>query len=211
MRIPIMVQIEDFDLAATQPKIDRVREAFDRYLDHYRAGDTRSKHGLMGPVGKILRELKSGRRDPESLKGYAIRVHEANQQYPDQAAITALEEGIDKVVALLNTVPATAVDVVVDRLDYGLYFTRRKRTLEKREALNRQFRDFLRSRYQTLAELGGAWLEDIRDWERVYVFGPGTKTYRNANESKRNDMAAFWDYRKAQAEAPPEVLLEEEE
>jgi hypothetical protein len=206
-----MVLSADFDLAAVQAQIDAVRLSFDRYLDHYRPADTRSKHGLMGPVGKILRELKSGRRDPESLKGYAIRVHEATQQHPDQQAVSALEEAIDKVVDLLKNVPPAAVDIVVDRLDYGIYFSRRKGALERRETLNRQFREFLQSRYQTLRELGRAWAEDVPEWDRLYVFGPGSKTYRNASEVKKSDMAAFWDRLKAEAAAPAEVLLEEEE
>ena len=165
----------------------------------------------MGPVGKILRELKSGRRDPESLKGYAIRVHEATQQYPNQEAIMALEKAIDKVVALLSDVPPTAVDVVVNRLDYGLYFSRRKKTLEEREVLNEHFREFLKSKYQTPAELARAWGEDVSDRDRLYVFGSRSKTYRNASDAKKRDMAAFWHHRTSQATAPTEVFLEEEE
>lgn len=211
MRTPIAVQVATFDLRSVQPHIDTTRDAFERYLDYYRPKETRSKHGLMGPVGKILREVKSGRRDSESLKGYALRVHEAAQQYLSKEGLATLEEGINRLVHLLDQVPVTVLDSVVDRLDYGLYLNRRKKILEQRDMLNQQFRQFLQNRHQTPAALAHAWGEVIPDWDRLYVFGPKSKTYRTANESKRKDMSAFWDHLKAETAVPVETLLEEEE
>lgn len=73
MRVPIAVQIAPYDSEKSQPRIDAARQAFVIYLEEVFRKSTRSKHGLMGPVGKILNEVRSGRRDPASLKGYAIR------------------------------------------------------------------------------------------------------------------------------------------
>lgn len=211
MRIPILLQAPPFDIKKVQRDIDSTRAALDNYLNHCQPRDTRSKHGLMGPAGKILAEVRSGRRDPESLKGYTLRVHEANQQYLDPGGIAALEEGINKLVSLLDQVPPTHVDTVVDRLDYGLYFSRRKKLVEQREALCSEFRTFLQRHYEGLPELSAAWDGPVPDWDRVYVFGPNSKTYKKANEQKKHDMANFWEDLRAQAKAPAQIVLEEEE
>jgi hypothetical protein len=210
VRIPIFLQAPNFDIKNVQSDIDATRKAFDDYLDYYKRKDARSKHGLMGPVGKILGEVRSGRRDPQSLKGYAIRVHEANQQYLSQEGIAALEKAINNLVGLLQPVPAGHVDTVVDRLDYALYFSRRKKVVEEREVLNCEFRTFLQERYKDLLAVAAAWGETISDWSRVYVFGPTSKTYKKASDTKKGDIAAFWKHQEAQAKAPAEILLEEE-
>jgi hypothetical protein len=210
VRIPILLQAPAFDIKKVQSEIDATREAFDHYLDYYQRKDARSKHGLMGPVGKVLAEARSGRRDPQSLKGYAIRVHEANQQYLSQEGIAALENAIDRLVSLLGPLPAGHVDTVLDRLDYALYFSRRKKVVEEREALNREFRTFLRERYKDAPAVAAAWGETILDWNRVYVFGSRSGTYKKASDIKKGDIAAFWKHLKAQAKVTAEILLEEE-
>lgn len=211
MRRPIMVQAPTFEVNTVLSKIDTIREAFDQYLDHYRSRKTSSRHGLMGPVGKLLREVKSGRRDRESLKGYTLRVHEVTGQYVSEEGIAALEKAIDELVVLLNQVPVTAIDRVIDRLEYGLFFSRRKKGMEQREALNRQFRLFLQDRYQTPAELGRSWGEPIAEWNRIYVFGPESKTRRTASKTKKSDMDAFLEQLKVQTVVPVEALLEDEQ
>jgi hypothetical protein len=61
VRTPIAVQTKPFEIEKIQPQIDAAREAFARYLQGVPRKSTRSKHGLMGPVGKILSEVKSDR------------------------------------------------------------------------------------------------------------------------------------------------------
>jgi hypothetical protein len=125
MRIPISVQITPYDLERDQPTIDAIRHAFVEYIAGVPRKSTRSKHGLMGPVGKILNEIKSGRMDPASLKGYALRVHESSGKSPSAEAAAALEQGIDMLVELLGQVPTPYHDRLLDRLDYGLFFALR--------------------------------------------------------------------------------------
>ena len=62
MRAPIVVHVAPHDIEQDQPRIDAARKAFIRYLAELGPRPTRSKYGLMGPVGKILSEVKSGRR-----------------------------------------------------------------------------------------------------------------------------------------------------
>lgn len=211
MRVPIAVQIKPFDVEQSQPEIDAAREAFTRYLEEVPRKSTRSKHGLMGPVGKILSEVKSGRRDAASLKGYAIRVHEVNGRSPSPAGLTTLEEGIDRLLGLLAQAPVTAHDRILDRLDYGLYFALRKKSLEQREQLNARFQQFLEQRYHTLEELSRAWEEQVASWDRTYVFGRTSGTWSKANQAKRADINAFWSRARAEAGASIDALVEEED
>ncbi|MEX0806074.1 MAG: hypothetical protein WD688_22560 [Candidatus Binatia bacterium] len=193
MRVPITVQIKPFDIESVQSKIDSAREALTRYLDEVPRKSTRSKHGLMGPVGKILSEVKSGRRDPASLKGYAVRVHEATSRSPSPAGLQALEEGIDRIVKLLTEVPITAHDRLLDRLDYGLYYDLRKKELESKEMRRQAWIGFLRNKYDTEAKLSETWGEQIATFDELYLprKAEGSKTKKAT--AKQHDITAFWE------------------
>lgn len=206
MRVPITVQIKPFDIEKAQPQIDATRQAFARYLDEVPRKSTRSKHGLMGPVGKILSEVKSGRRDPASLKGYAVRVHEATGRSPSPAGLEALEQGIDHVVRLLAQAPVTAHDRLLDRLDYGLYYDLRKKALESKETRRRAWIGFVRDKYGSEAKLSEAWGEEVAAFDDLYLprKAEGSKTKKAS--AKQHDIAAFWESQGAAA-----VVTEEEE
>src|SRR4051812_33951358 len=146
MRIPITVHSDPFDIETAQPTIDAARHAFADYLEQVPRKSTKSKHGLMGPVGKILSEIKSGRRDPASLKGYAIRVHETSGRGPSAASMGNLENGIDTVVKLLDDVPLPFHDRVLDRLDYGLYYELRRRQAASKEARRQAWIGYIREK-----------------------------------------------------------------
>ncbi|MFQ5802015.1 MAG: hypothetical protein ACE5JQ_03850 [Candidatus Methylomirabilales bacterium] len=193
MRVPITVKIQPFDIEKTQPRMDSTREAFARYLDEVPRKSTRSKHGLMGPVGKILGEVKSGRRDPASLKGYAIRVHEATGRSPSPAGLEALERGIDELVKLLTEVPVTVHDRLLDRLDYGLYYDLRKKALESKEARRQGWIGFLRDKYGTVATLSEAWGEEIASFDELYLPRKAEGSKRKKATAKQQDVAAFWE------------------
>ncbi len=211
MRRPISIQVPRFDVNTLQPQIDDVCNAFDQYLSSYPGRASASKHAVMGPVGKILNEVKSGRMDPTSLKGYALRVHEAAQQFPSMDAVVALESGIDRLITLLSRedIPLAARDAILDRIDYGVYYARRKRQIEQRERQNAAFREFLQQRYGSVQALAAAWDGGVEAWERVYAFGPKSPTYGRANAAKRKDMD---DFREAwrQTAAEPIVDVDDE-
>ena|SRR5437868_6818719 len=196
MRAPIAVQVATFDLEKLQPLIDASRKAFARYLDEFHNAarkSTRSKHGLMGPVGKILGEVKSGRRDPASLKGYAIRVHEATGRSPSQAGLAALELGINDLVKLLNEAPITEHDRLLDRLDYGLYFELRKKAIEAKEARRQTWITFLRNKYGNETKLSEAWGEELGRFEELYLPRKAEGSKAKKATSKQQDIGAFWE------------------
>lgn len=193
MRIPIAVQIKPFDIEKTQPQVDAVRESFAEYLENIPRKSTRSKHGLMGPVGKILSEVKSGRRDPASLKGFAIRVHEATRRTPNLAALEALERGIDQLVSTLRQAPTTVHDALLDRLDYGLYFDLRKKALESKEERRQAWIAFVREKYDTQAKLSQAWGEDITGFDELYLPRKTEGAKSRKATAKQQDIAAFWE------------------
>ena len=206
MRIPITVQIRPFDIDGVQPQIDAARQAFARYLDEVPRKSSRSKHGLMGPVGKILGEVKSGRRDPASLKGYAVRVHEAAGRGPSQGALEALEAGIDCLVKVLAAAPITMHDRVLDRLDYGLYYDLRKSALESKEARRQAWIGFVRAKYDTADRLSEAWDESFSTFDDLYLPRKAEGSKGKKASAKQQDIAGFWE---AQGALP--VVDEEEE
>jgi hypothetical protein len=211
VRVPIAVQVKPFDIDKAQPQLDVTREAFARYLKEVRSKSNRSKHSLMGPVGKILSEVKSGRRDPASLKGYAVRVHEATGGYPSPASLEALEDGIDSLVKLLDAAPVTVHDRLLDRLDYGLYFDLRKRFLSWIEDRNRDFRSWLQKRYTSLDSLNQQWGKQIDDWPQVRYGGPSSQTYKKASVKQRGDMDEFQRFMKEAGKAEIADIDEEDE
>lgn len=204
MRVPIAVQVKPFDVDDAQPRIDEIRREFTRYLEETPRKSTRSKHGLMGPVGKILSEVKSGRRDTASLKGFALRVHEAMGKTPTPAALQALEQGIDRLVSVLSDAPVTAHDALLDRLDYGLYFDLRKKALESKEVRRQAWIAFVRSRYGDEAKLSNAWNEVGAAFDELYLPRKAQGSKSKKATPRQKDVAAFWESQGA-------VLAEEEE
>lgn len=193
MRVPIAVQTRPFNIEEVQIQIDNVRSAFVRYLTEVPRKSTRSKHGLMGPVGKILGEVKSGRRDTASLKGYAIRVHEATGRSPSPDGLTALEEGIDQLIQLLTETPVTAHDRILDRLDYGLHYDLRKKALESKEARRQAWIRFLREKYGSEMRLAEAWGEEIQNFEDLYLPRKAEGTRGKRATARQRDIAEFWE------------------
>jgi hypothetical protein len=213
MRTPIFVRVERFDLESVAPQIEAIREAFDRYLDSYPVRTVRSKHSLMGPVGKLLQEAKTGKWDAESLTGYALNIHLSNPRargFISQEAREALKEGVSKLMALLHEVPPTAQDKVLDRIDYGLYFIRRAKGLEWLEEKRQQLISFLRQRYKSDEDFAKAWGKKWKALDDVYYFGPDSDTYREGNKALKADMDAFYAYLRDLGEIP-ETAEEEEE
>lgn len=193
MRVPIAVQVKPFDIEKAQSQIDAAREAFTRYLDEVPRKSTRSKHGLMGPVGKILSEVKSGRRDLASLKGYAVRVHEATGRNPSIAGLEALEKGINHLIGLLAEAPLTVHDRLLDRLDYGLYFDLRKKAIASKEARRQAWIEFLRDKYGNEAKLSEAWGEEVMSFADLYLPRKAEGSKAKKATVKQQDVAAFWE------------------
>ncbi|MGI6604025.1 MAG: hypothetical protein ACOX2S_02930 [bacterium] len=193
MRVPITVQVESFDLEEIQPRIDAIRRAFFSFLKETPRKSSRSKHGLMGPIGKLLTEVRSGRYDPESLKGYVVRIHEAGERQISRTALDNLQEGIDLLAKLLNESPVTVHERIFDRLDHGLYFELRKEALLSREALRQAWISFLRGKYGNESTLSEAWNEEVTSFDGLYLPRKSQGGKGKRATMKQQDIAAFWE------------------
>lgn len=195
MRRFIFTRTESLDLDSLEPVIDKIRGSFDRYLDFYPVKTSKSKHGLMGPVGKILQEVKGGKWDAPSLTGYALNIHLSNPRVKgiSDAARSALDEGVAKLLDILKTTPVAAHDRILDRIDYGLYYLRRKKGLDWLESVRKEWTAFLRNRYGDGLSAAEAWKEKPesvgKDFEKLPY--PGKRVFNRAKGEKRKDMEDF--------------------
>ena len=201
MRKVITVRSGRFDLDSVRPQIEAIVALFDQYLDEYPVKTAKSKHAVMGPVAKILERAATRKWDAQALTGYALRVHEMNPKargYLSPTARQALENGTAQLVDLLCCqVPVTAVAKVVERIDYSLYYARRKKGIEWLENTRQMFIRFLRDQYgDDFGQLRNAWGE--KDTQGIEGFAdlryPSDKTdaYKKAGAAKKSDIDAFW-------------------
>lgn len=207
---------ERTDLSRFAPEVERIRQAFDRYLDSYPIKTDRTKTSLMGPVGKILGESRSGKWDKESLAGYALNIHLMNPNargYMAPEARAALYEGTEALLALLSSeeVPPAAQDKLIDQIDYGLYWIRRRKRLEFMEQIRGEFIVYLRGRYATKEALNQAWGlrtgDQLADFENGPYPSRNAKRYRTGNDTYRSDVDEFL---KGRGETAAEAEEEEE-
>jgi len=199
MRRVITVHGGRFDPDSVRPKIDAIVTQFDKYVGGWGVKTAKSKHAVMGPVAKILERAETGKWDAQALTGYALRVHEMNPKargYLSPAARLALEDGTSELVALCREVPVTAVAKVVERVDYSLYYVRRKKGIEWLEKTRQMFMRFLRDRYSgDLGALTQAWGKDAKDigaFDDVRYPSIKSDTYRRASPTRKSDTDEFW-------------------
>ena len=211
MRRLIFVRTERTDIDQYADKVESVRQAFDKYLDNYPRKTSRTKTGLMGPVGKILSEARSGKWDAESLTGYALNIHlmtPRSRGYISEEGRKSLREGVEELINLLNEVESPAVqDKLLDRIDYGLYATRRFKGMEYLEEINRSYAEFLEERYGDIGRLNNEWglgkRAQLEEFSQARY--PSRNRYAEANEEEKNAIDAFWQSQNTQPEeADPE-------
>ena len=213
MKKVITVRGGRFDLNSVRPQIEAIVARFDQYLDEYPVKTAKSKHAVMGPVAKILERAATGKWDAQALTGYALRVHEMNpkaQGYLGPTARQALEEGTTQLVELCRTIPVTAVAKVVERIDYSLYYARRKKGIEWLENTRQMFIRFLQEKYQNdFKELVKAWggkdTQDLTGFADVRYPSDKSEAYKKASPGKKADIDAFWQ------QYPDQAIREEEE
>lgn len=191
----IFTKVDKFKLEDVKVQVEEIRAAFDQYLDSYPTKTARTKHGIMGPVGKILQDVRRGKWDAEALTGYALNIHLSNPKAKgiSDSARMALEEAISKLLELIKTVPVTAQDKLLELVDYGLYYRRRKKGLLWLESVKQEWISFLRGKYRTGQILAEAWGEKLQkigdDFERITY--PSKKSFVQAKGQKRVDMEQF--------------------
>lgn len=114
-------------------KIQEAVEYFAEYLHSYtpkglgRGTQGRqqrlSKHTIMGPVGKILSTMLSGRlTSKDSLVGFAMNIHNlTSDTSAENNDIRNLENAIDAMNELKKALPARRWVRVVREVDYGVF------------------------------------------------------------------------------------------
>lgn len=199
MRKVITVHGGRFDIDSVRPRIEGIVTQFDKYLDEYPVKTAKSKHAVMGPVAKILERAQTRKWDAQALTGYALRVHEMNPRargYLSPAARLALEDGTAQLVGLCREVPVTVVAKVVERIDYSLYYVRRKKGIERLESTRQMFVRYLQGKYNgSLAALTGAWGKDgegIGAFDEIRYPSNKSETYKKAGAAKKGDTDEFW-------------------
>jgi len=208
MRQLIMTRGARFDIETVKPKIDAIADAFDRYLEEYPVKTARTMHGLMGPIPMILDGARVRKEDEKTLVGKAIRAHEMNPKssgYLSPTALKALETATHELLTLCSEVPITAVTKVTERIRYNVYYARRKKSIEWLEQTLKDFVEFLQKRYTDEMALAGAWGKKDLTFGDVRFPSRTSKTFQQANETKKRDIKDFW------ASIGMEKIVEEEE
>lgn len=207
MRKVITIHGGRFDLDSVRPRMEAIVGLFDKYLDEYPVKTAKSKHAVMGPVAKILERAATRKWDAQALTGYALRVHEMNPKAKGFLSLTArqsLEEGTAQLVSLCREIPVTVVAKVVERIDYSLYYARRKKGIEWLEKTRQMFVRFLHEKYgDDFGRLSAAWGE--KDAKGMTSFAdaryPSDKSdaYKKSGSAKKVDVDTFWQQYQDQA------------
>ena len=208
MRQLIITTGKRFDIETVRPKIERIADSFNRYLDEYRPKTTRTMHGVLGPVPMILDGARVRKEDAATLVGRAVRAHEMNENnrgYLSSAALEALETGTHDLLTLCNEIPITTVSKVTERVRYTIYYARRKKNIEWLEQMRRAFIKFLRERYADETALATAWGEKPLKFDDVRFPSQRNQAFRDANEVKKGDIISFWE------STDTEPIIDEEE
>lgn len=196
MRPLIFIRSERIDLDQYEDQVAQIRNSFDCYLEEYHVKTARTKAGLMGPVGKLLSEARSGRWDAESLTGYALNIHLMNPKSHDfiaPEARVALQEGVASLVGLMAAVPPAAQDRLLERIDYGVYWLRRRKGLEYMDSVRSQFGEFLKKRYPDIARLNQSWeLKAARALKSFDQVPFPSKRTEKGNERFKTDIMDYW-------------------
>ncbi|RLE66116.1 MAG: hypothetical protein DRJ34_05575 [Thermoprotei archaeon] len=106
------------------------------YLDYFTPERyTYTKHGIMGPVGKLLGAMEGMRfKSKEALLGYIINIHNNTSLTKiSPEAEKLLEDALDKLISLRSKVSDRTWLRIIRELDYAVYFNRISIILEKVE------------------------------------------------------------------------------
>ena len=203
MRKIIMVRVERFDIDDCRNKINEIVHLYTEYLNEYPAKTTKSKHGVMGPIAKILKKVKTGKYDAGALIGEALRVHDMNEKthrYISNNARVALEQGTEIIVWLCKKIPATAVDKVIEQIDHKIYYALRKKTLLYFETIRQEFIEFLKAKYSGVNDLSKAWGDKkFASFEQVKYPSKNAGS-KSSNPTYRQDADDFWVAKKSEPE-----------
>lgn len=97
------------------------------YLEHFTPKTPGfTKHSIMGPVGKLISKVTSGRmKDKDALLGFVINVHrntaDPKSKRLSEEARNHLETGVEKMLELRERLSTRSWIRVAREIDYGVY------------------------------------------------------------------------------------------
>lgn len=197
---PLIVMTRSNEKDPTKdPRLEVAVDSFVNYLQTYRTDKPRdSKHGKMGPVGKLLSRMRSGKMG-EQVLGEAIRIHEmtakpfGNQKKasttPEQ--FSALERGVTILTEVLSDQNISLSDHkrILDAVGAMIYYRLEKASKDVFYAGQERFRTFLEHKYQSLEGLRAAWDDPKVEWNRIPY--PSLKFDKNKNDRAYEDIVEY--------------------
>jgi hypothetical protein len=119
-----MVEKEDVNVEEMKSLVSEIVSDLSEYLKEYipeRKGYT--KHSVMGPVGKLISVLESGRfENKDALLGYVINVHNNTSKRKISAeGLEHLKNSLNKLEELRNKVNIRVWIRLMREIDYAVY------------------------------------------------------------------------------------------
>ncbi len=208
VRKPIIANLQNEDYKEVLKDVEEIGKLFADYLGSYTSKNSgRSKHSEMGPVGKILRKVKTFCEGGADLKGEAIRIHQMTAKNPYLAAETLqkLEQGIDKLVNLVSSVPLNARNRIIERVGYTVYWYYNKARQEYFDRIRREFTEYIIQKYKSEKALQEAWEDENIKFDKL----PYPSKTTEGTEQKKADVQEFLN-RNKEAEDFIKTIEEEE-
>jgi hypothetical protein len=187
-------------IGISQPKIrledlrkeqDQVAEKLSLYLaQHYRPKRGASRHDLIKPVSRAIKQVLKPTANVKDVAGYVARIQERDMEMQTLPLQTyqELEGVVAAMFELLNAdkCPAHLRKSITDRLEDAVY-------LEARKAQQQFWVDWnqwLKSNYVEVNDLNKAWTTSFASWEKVRF------KMTEANEAAKADFAQYKEDRK---------------
>lgn len=169
----LMAKIEPFELESIREDIDGVVKIFDEYLDTYRPrAKGTAMYALLGPVTHIIQKC-SVTQDVEELTGYGIRIHE-NKAYLSPEAKEKLYIAIKGFIDLIEkeengrkVIPRVMRPRIIERIRYKLYFRRKSALMKYLQEREKQFREYLQSKFENINALNKETEEEFSKFDEI--------------------------------------------
>lgn len=187
-------------IGISQPKIrledlrkeqDQVAEKLARYLaQHYRPKRGASRHDLMKPVSRAIKQVLKSTANIKDVAGYVARIQERDMEMQTLPLTTyqELEGVIAAMFELLNAdkCPAHLRKIITDRLEDAVYLDARK----AQQQFWVDWNQWLKSKYVDINKLNETWTTSFASWEKVRF------KMAEANDTAKADFAQYKEDRK---------------
>jgi hypothetical protein len=187
-RRPIYVETPTFSESEIAEPLQEIVGDLSEYLTTYPSrGYTR--HAIMGPLPGIFDKLRSGETYLPGILGEALRKHEMASEsgYVSPAGQQLLDRGVQRLAVLVQSVPITYMPRLLEKVELGVYYERRKASSDRMERIRQDFVEFLQDRYaERPADLLKVWKINSLD-----VLPYPARTFLKGSKDQAQDVQAF--------------------